>query len=100
MNYRSDADLNDLSQQLPSLARMGINCLILEVNYGFEYRSHPELRMGDHPITPDGAHRFAETCRGLGIWPIPQFNCLVHHHLRLALRPAHGLPIGPDVRKP
>jgi len=78
LGYRSDADLKELSGQLPSLARMGINVLILEVNYGFEFRSHPELRMGDHPITPNEARRFAETCRGMGIRPIPQFNCLGH----------------------
>jgi hypothetical protein len=57
---------------------MGINVLILEVNYGFEYQSHPELRMGRSPITRDGARSFVETCRANGVRLIPQFNCVGH----------------------
>ena len=30
--------------QLPDLAARGVNVLVLEVDYGFEFRSHPELR--------------------------------------------------------
>jgi len=78
LNYGSDADLQTLAEQLPELAQAGINVLIIEVNYGFAYQSHPELRMGDQPITRDGAAQFAKTCRGLGIRLIPQFNCLGH----------------------
>ena len=76
--YGSDADLQGLAAQLPGLAKMGVNVLILEVNYGFEFQSHPELRAGDHPITRDGARRFAKTCKAAGIRLIPQFNCLGH----------------------
>ena len=47
--------LNRLAKQLPQLAKMGINCLILEVNYGFEFESHPELRQGERQITKAGA---------------------------------------------
>jgi len=76
--YGSDADLEGLAIQLPGLAKMGVNVLILEVNYGFEFQSHPELRAGDHPITRSGARRFAKTCKQAGIRLIPQFNCLGH----------------------
>ncbi len=76
--YGSDADLDGLAAQLPTLARMGVNVLILEVNYSFEFQSHPELHAGDHPITRGGAGRFAKACRQAGIWMIPQFNCLGH----------------------
>ena len=33
------------------LAPMGVNVLILEVNYGFAFRSHPELSGGDNCVT-------------------------------------------------
>jgi hypothetical protein len=78
LSYKTDSDLESLAPQLPTLAKMGLNVLIIEINYGFEYQSHPELRMGDHPITRDGARLFAKTCRELGIRLIPQFNCLGH----------------------
>jgi len=78
ISYRSDADLESLAEQLPTLAKMGINVLILEVNYGFEYQSHLELRMSGRPVTRDGAQKFAKSCRDVGIRLIPQFSCLGH----------------------
>jgi hypothetical protein len=76
--YRSDKDLDSLEKQIPRLAGMGINVLILEVNYGFEFKSHPELRMGRTPITRDGARGLVKICRENDIRLIPQFNCLGH----------------------
>ena len=63
ISYRNDDDLKRLAKQLPQLAKLGINCLILEVNYGFEFESHPELRQGERQITKAGAKRFLESCR-------------------------------------
>jgi hypothetical protein len=77
-SYQSDKDLEGLEKQIPKLAEKGINVLILEVNYGFEYKSHPELRMGRAQITRDGARGLVEVCRKHGIRLIPQFNCLGH----------------------
>ena len=78
INYQSNEALDGLAKDVPVLAEMGINVLILEVNYGFEFKSHPELRMGSTPITREGARRFVETCREHGIRLIPQFSCLGH----------------------
>jgi len=78
LNYRSDEALEGLEKDIPGLAGMGVNVLILEVNFGFEYKSHPELRMGRTPITRDGARRLVETCRKHGIRLIPQFSCVGH----------------------
>src|SRR5690242_20321046 len=63
INYASDADLETLGRNIPRLAAMGINVLILEVNYNFDFKSHPELRQGSAPITKDGARKFASLCR-------------------------------------
>ncbi|MAF12951.1 glycoside hydrolase [Candidatus Poribacteria bacterium] len=59
------------------LAPLGVNVLILEVNYGFEYESHPELR-GGRPLRRDTCREFAAFCRERSIRLIPQFMCLGH----------------------
>src|SRR3954449_2336820 len=78
INHGTDDRLEHLEKQLPQMAKLGINCLILEVNYSFNYQSHPELRQGDHPITKDGASRLLKACRENGIELVPQFQCLGH----------------------
>ncbi len=72
-----DAEVEALVGELPSLAEMGLNLLIPEVNYQFAFESHPELR-GEDPITPDRAQRLVRACRDLSIRLIPQFQCLGH----------------------
>jgi hypothetical protein len=78
INYTTDQDLEVLGRQVPGLARLGLNVLIVEVNYSFRFRSHPELRQGDSPITPAAAARLADLCRKHGVRLIPQFQCLGH----------------------
>ena len=78
ISYRTDEQLAKLEKQLPQLAELGVNCLILEVNYGFEFQSHPELRQGEKQITKAGAGRFVAACRQNGIELVPQFMCLGH----------------------
>ncbi len=78
INYSSDDGLDGLAKQLPQLAKLGINCLILEVDYGFEFQSHPELRQGERQITRVGASRFVAHCRANNIELVPQFQCLGH----------------------
>ena len=78
INYSNDAALDRLAKQLPQLEKMGINCLILEVNYGFEFQSHPELRQGERQITKAGAQRFLKSCRESNIEFVPEFQCLGH----------------------
>lgn len=78
LHYESDADLEALEQQLPELAARGVNVLVLEVDYAFEFRSHPELRLSEKPITRRGARRFVQACRKHGISVIPQFQSFGH----------------------
>jgi hypothetical protein len=78
LNYNNDPDLEALGQNLPQLAALGINTVILEVDYNFAFQSHPELRRGTNPITREGARKFAATCRKLGIRVIPEFQSLGH----------------------
>ena len=78
-----------LIQTLPRLASAGVNVLVLEVNYSFEFQSHPELR-NRHFITRATAHELAAAARRSGIRLIPEFNCLGHQ--------SFGGRIGPLLR--
>ncbi len=78
LGYQNDADLESIEAQLPDLAARGVNVLVLEVDYGFEFRSHPELRIADKVITRSGARRFVAACRKRGIEVIPQFQSFGH----------------------
>jgi hypothetical protein len=78
LNYDTDADLDALAQNLEPLAKQGINVIILEVDYNFAFKSHPELRRGTNPITRAGARRFAAACRKQHIRLIPEFQSLGH----------------------
>ncbi|HEU4767717.1 MAG TPA: family 20 glycosylhydrolase [Pyrinomonadaceae bacterium] len=78
LDYNTDADLVGLGQNLEALAKQGINVIVLEVDYNFEFKSHPELRRGTTPITREGARKFAALCKKLGIRLIPQFQAVGH----------------------
>lgn len=69
--------IEKLIAHTPALAKRGVNVLIVEVNYGFDFQSHPELR-GQNPITREQAQRLAEVCRTHDVRLIPQFQCLGH----------------------
>jgi hypothetical protein len=76
----SDSQLNKLKDQLPKLAGIGVNVLIVQVDYHFDFRSHSELR--DAPfITRAGAREFAAAARKFGIRVIPELECLGHQSL-------------------
>jgi len=60
------------------LAPMGVNVLILEINYGFTFRSHPELSGGDNALRVADARDLAETCKKHKIRLVPMFNSLGH----------------------
>ncbi len=70
-------DARALLTELPLLAKLGINLLIAEVDYNYEYVSHPELR-GPDPISRETAKKMVDLCRSLGIRLIPEFQSLGH----------------------
>jgi hypothetical protein len=78
LDYNSDGALDALEQNLENLEKQGINTIILEVDYNFAFKSHPELRRGTNPITRDGARRFAALCKKFNIRLIPEFQSLGH----------------------
>src|SRR6516165_2805889 len=43
---RSDRQIDELTNALPRLVQDGVNVLVLEADYNFEFQSHPEVRGG------------------------------------------------------
>ena len=78
LDYATDSHLDALGQNLEKLSQQGINVLVLEVNYNFAFKSHPELRQRPDAITKEGARRFAALCKQYKIRLIPQFQTLGH----------------------
>jgi hypothetical protein len=58
------------------LAPLGINVLVVEVNYGYRYSSHPGVSSGD--LTRDDVQQLVQACAAAGIRVIPQFQSLGH----------------------
>jgi hypothetical protein len=59
------------------LAPLGVNTLVLRVDWGYEFETHPELR-GDNPLTKKDVKTLVRTCKELNINLIPQINLLGH----------------------
>ena len=78
LNFQNDADLLRIEAELPALAARGVNVLVLEVDYGFEFRSHPELRASERPITRRGAKRLVKAADRHRIRIIPEFQSFGH----------------------
>lgn len=68
------------------MAPLGVNVMILEVGYNFDYKSHPELRQSKF-ITRKDVKELLSVCRKHGIRLIPQFNCVGHQSWRNTLYP-------------
>src|SRR4030042_2781180 len=60
---------------------LGINVIITEINYGYEYESHPELQ-GKNPSKKEQIKKLLAECRKYNIRLIPQFQCLGHQSWR------------------
>jgi hypothetical protein len=81
-----EASAQELIQTLPALAKSGANVIVIEVNYSYEFRAHPELRKQNF-ITRRTAHELAVAARRSGIRLIPEFNCLGHQSFGRRVEP-------------
>ena len=81
-----DSEARNLIQTLPRLAAAGANVVVIEVNYSFEFSSHPELRNRTF-VTKASAHELAQAARRCGIRLIPEFNCLGHQSFGRRVEP-------------
>jgi hypothetical protein len=74
---QNDTQAKTLREALPRFASAGVNAIIVEVDYAYEFQSHPEVRGKDF-VTKAHARELAAAARTNGIWLIPQLNCLGH----------------------
>ncbi len=101
---QSNDAVDSLAENLPRLAAIGVNAVIVEVNYNYDFKSHPELR-GKNPITRKHARKLAAAARKNKIQIIPEVDCLGHQSWRksaaslLGQHPEFMEPIGDNTDK-
>ena len=78
LDYTNDQKLENLGKQLPELSKMGLNTIFLEIDYHFDFKSHPELKSKNEFITKVAAQKFKKLCDANNIRLIPQFQSLGH----------------------
>ncbi len=78
LGYETDSELEELGKIVPQMAEFGFNVAVFEVDYNFKFKSHPELRRGKNPITPEGARKLAKIFRDNDIRLITEFQCVGH----------------------
>ena len=76
--HHTDSSLNKLASYLPALKEIGVNAIILEVNYHFEFKSYLTIRHPAHIISRHAASEFAKKAHNIGITIIPLFQVLGH----------------------
>jgi hypothetical protein len=69
--------VQQLTLVVPRLARLGINVIVGEINYGYQYKSHPELAR-DNASDAKSIKNLLTVCRRHRVRLIPQFQCLGH----------------------
>ncbi|MBN2206112.1 MAG: family 20 glycosylhydrolase [Candidatus Aminicenantes bacterium] len=67
----------ELIKEIPALAGAGVNLLVVESDYNYEYESHPELR-GEDPISKATVKRIVALAREYKIRLVPEFQALGH----------------------
>lgn len=71
----------ELTEAVGPMAKLGINAVVAEINYGYEYESHPELRAAN-PGSKEQIAKLVAECRKHHVRLIPQFQCLGHQSWR------------------
>ena len=69
--------VEQLTGAVGRLAEMGVNVIVGEINYGYQYQSHPELRRSG-ASSAEQIKKLLGECRKHKVRLIPQFQCLGH----------------------
>lgn len=83
------ADLPKMKRLVDELARLGVNVLVLQVDYRFQFASYPQVG-GPEWFNKEDARDLVAHCRSRGIRLIPQLSC-VGHQSPGGSQPAYGL---------
>ena len=82
-NQEVDLFVKFISEDLKD---MGVNTLVLMVDYGYTYESHPELR-SENPLSKSDVKKLVEACKEAKIRIIPQINLLGHQSWHETVNP-------------
>ena len=77
VGLNSQGNTAQLTEVVGRLADLGINAIVAEINYGYEYQSHPELRSANGS-SKEQIRKLAAECKARHVRLIPQFQCLGH----------------------
>ncbi|MHC4226357.1 MAG: family 20 glycosylhydrolase [Planctomycetota bacterium] len=78
--------VEQLSGVVGELAGLGVNVIVGEINYGYRYESHPELRR-DNVSDSAQIKKLLGECRKHKVRLIPQFQCLGHQSWKTKTAP-------------
>ena len=59
------------------LVPLKVNTLVILIDYGYKFKSHPEL-IGENPLSNQDVKKIVKACKDGGIRIIPQINLLGH----------------------
>ena len=99
---QTDEAVDGLAEEMPNLVKIGVNTIVLEVNYSFDFKSRPELR-NPKGVTRERAKSLAAVARANGVRLIPELDCLGHQSTRkydsalLRVYPQFAEPIGSNT---
>lgn len=77
LDRTAGASMAGLRKEIPEMAKRGVNLLVLEIDYNYEFVSHPELR-GNDPLSKAQVKELVGLCRQYKIRLIPEFQSLGH----------------------
>ena len=83
---QTDDAVNALAAAMPKLAAIGVNAIIVETGYSFDFKSHPELKRGKG-VSRAAAKNLAAVARTNGVRLIPELDCLGHQSLKKSTLP-------------
>lgn len=73
----NDEEANQLIERMEELSNKGVNLLVIEVGYSYQFESHVELAASEG-LSKEGASKIADQAEKLGIRLVPLMNCLGH----------------------
>lgn len=94
---QSDEAADNLTENLPKYMALGVNAIVVEVNYSFDFKSHPELRNRTF-ITKPHAKKLVAAAHKQGIRLIPELDCFGHQGGRRSALPL--LRVYPEFMEP
>ncbi len=77
MDRTAAGGMAGLRKEIPAMAKAGVNLIVMEVDYNYEFVSHPELR-GEDPLTRAQVKEIVGLCRQYKIRLVPEFQSLGH----------------------